>query len=86
MIRSIDFVSAEAKTQAQTQALGALMNGFTDEMAKELMGAIQSGKIEKWDDPESTEKLHEKLLGSLKTANWVEVAGLAMLIWNLGQK
>ena len=77
MIRAIDYVSEEAKTQAQTQALGALMNSFTDEMAKGLMAAVQSGQIKEWDDPESFEELQNKLLESLKAANWTEVAAFS---------
>jgi len=85
MIRSINYVPEEAKKQAETQALGALMNKFTDEMAGKLMSGVAEGKTG-WDDPDGFEKLQAQLLENLKLADWVDVACLAMLIWNLGQK
>ena len=60
------------------------MNSFTDEMVKELMAKVQLEKIKGWDDPESFEELQKELLECLRNADWVNVAGLAMLIWNLG--
>lgn len=85
MIRAINFVSEEAKKQAETQALGSLMNAFTDKIVEKLIDGVSEGKSG-WDDPESADRLHNQLLENLKKADWVDVAALSMILWNLEQK
>jgi hypothetical protein len=84
MIRAINYVPEEAKKQAETQALGSLMNVFTEKMVQRLMEGVSKGKTG-WDAPESMEKLRESLLVNLKAADWVDVATIAMMLWNLEQ-
>ena len=84
MIKSINYVPEEAKKQAETQALGSLMNAFTEKMVQRLMEGVAKGKTG-WDSPDSAERLRECLLVNLKAADWVDVANIAMMLWNLEQ-
>lgn len=86
MIKSINFVTEEAKKKAEVEALGQLINVFSEEVAQSLMAKIHEGKIKNWDDPVSFEDIQGQMLESIKAADWVSVSALVMLIWNQGQQ
>lgn len=85
MIRSINYVSDEAKQKAEQEALGYLMDVFTSKMVDRLMDGVSKGKTG-WDDPGYFENLQQQLLENIKSSDWVDVANIAMMIWNIEQK
>ena len=85
MIKSSDFISDEAKQKAQLEAIGALMNSFTDAMFHKLTDKVISG-YKGWDNPNILETLKSKLADNINDQDWVDVANIAMFLWNLKQK
>jgi len=85
MIKSINYISDQAKKEAELQALGELMNIFTDEMLKKLIYNVEKGKSG-WDSPEIIESLKNQLSNNINNQDWVDVANISMMLWNLKQK
>ena len=88
MIRAVNFISDTAKREAEQQAIGALMNAFTDEMLHKLIDGLIMSNYGGWDNgtPESIESLKSKLADSINNQDWSDVANIAMFLWNLKQK
>ena len=82
MIKSTDFVSDEAKQKAQAEALGALLDVFAKEIGSKIFTKLQAGYIG-WDDPTKVSELKRKLLTNFEKGDMVDVAALAMFLWNL---
>jgi len=84
-IKSTDFVSDEAKRKAQTDALGALLDVFVKEVGAKIFTKLQDGYMG-WDDPKNRDLLRRKLLTNFEKDDMVDVAALAMFLWNLNDK
>lgn len=82
MIKSTDFVTEEAKQKAQTDALGALLDAFVKEMGAKIFQKLQEGQTG-WDEVTNTNNLRKKLLTNFEKGDMVDVAALAMFVWNL---
>jgi hypothetical protein len=87
MIRAVNYISETAKREAEQQAIGALMNAFTDGMVHELTSKLDTSYAG-WDNgtTESVETLKSRLADSINNQDWVDVANIAMFLWNLRQK
>jgi hypothetical protein len=84
MIKSTDFVSAEAKKAAQAEALGALLDTFAKEVGAKIFTKMEEGYVG-WDDPQKVNELRKKLLTNFEKGDMVDVAALAMFLWNLNE-
>lgn len=84
MIKSTDFVTEEAKKAAQQEALGVLLDAFVKEMGGKIFTKIEEGYTG-WDNPEKVQDLRRKLLTNFEKGDMVDVAALAMFLWNLSQ-
>lgn len=82
MIKSTDFVSEEAKNKAQAEALGALLDVFVKEVGSKIFTKLQEG-YSGWDDPANANVMRKKLLTNFENGDMVDVAALAMFLWNL---
>ena len=84
MIKSTDFVSEEAKKNAETEALGALLDAFAKEIGGKIFTKMEAG-YSGWDDLQTANHLRKKLLTNFENNDMVDVAALAMFLWNLQQ-
>lgn len=82
MIKSTDFVSEEAKKAAEADALGALLDMFVKEMGTKIFTKLQEGYVG-WDDLGNANILRKKLLTNFENGDMIDVAALAMFLWNL---
>ena len=85
MIKTTDFISDEAKTAAEQTALGTLLDAFAKEVGQKIFLQMQKG-YQGWDKPETIESMRQKLLTNLERGDMVDVAALAMFLWNLQQR
>lgn len=85
MIKTNNFISDEAKKDAETKAIGVLMNLFTDKMVEKLRKNLEKGKSG-WDDPSISDVLKTQLSDNINDADWVDVAVISMFLWNLNQR
>jgi hypothetical protein len=85
MIKATDYLSPEAKMAAEQTALGNLLDAFTKEVGQKLLKKIGEGYTG-WDNPQLELIMREKLLANLEKQDMVDVAALAMMLWNLHQK
>ena len=81
MIKTTDFVSEQAKVAAEQEALGALLDAFAKEIGAKIFEKMQAGK-KGWDDPKNITELQQRLLTNLEKGDMVDVAALAMFLWN----
>ncbi len=84
-INSTDFVTNEAKKAAQQEALGALLDAFVKEMGGKIFQKMEEGYVG-WDDVSQIKLMKEKLLTNLENGDMVDVAALAMFLWNLNEE
>jgi hypothetical protein len=84
MIKSTDFVTQEAKVAAQAEALGALLDAFAKQMGAKIFTKLEEGYMG-WDNPSKVNDLRKKLLTNFEKGDMVDVATLAMFLWNLSQ-
>ena len=81
MIKSTDFVSEEAKKAAQADALGALLDAFAKQVGAKIFMKLEAG-YQGWDDPKNIDMMRRKLLTNFEKGDMVDVAALAMFLWN----
>jgi len=85
MIKATDFISDDAKKEAEQQALGMLLDAFAKEIGGKVFQKLENG-YSGWDNPEMLDNLKKKLLENYQRGDMVDVAALAMMLWNLQQK
>lgn len=85
MIKSTDFVSVEAKKAAQAEALGVLLDAFAKEVGAKIFTKLEEGYTG-WDDPQKVNEFRKKLLTNFEKGDMVDVAALAMFLWNLNEQ
>jgi hypothetical protein len=85
MIKTTDFISDDAKKEAEQIALGTLLDTFAKEMGQKIFLQMQKG-YQGWDKSEMIETLKQKLLTNFEKGDMVDVSILAMFLWNLQQK
>lgn len=85
MIKSTDYITDEAKKEAQQDALGALLDAFVKEMGGKIFQKMEAGYFG-WDDERNLTMLQQKLADNMNKNDMVDVAALAMMIWNLQQR
>ena len=85
MIKSTDFITESARKEAEQLALAQLLSSFTDAMASKVMQKVEKGYVG-WDQPQIASVLEQKLTENLQKGDMIDVANLAMMLWNLQQK
>jgi argininosuccinate synthase len=85
MIKATDFISKEAKQAAETEALGAVLDVFAKEIGGKIFIKLEKGYFG-WDDPANLNEIRKRLLTNFEKGDMVDVAALAMFIWNLQNK
>lgn len=84
MIKATDFISDEAKKEAEQVAIAQLTGTFSEEIAKSILGNME--KFKGWDSEQVVENLKHNLLERYQTGDMIGVATYSMLLWNLQQK
>ena len=86
MIKSDDYITNEIRQAAEQEALASLMNVFSETMFKKILMKRQQG-YHAWDKktPDMIELLKTRLQENLNRGDWVDVANLAMFLWNMQQ-
>ena len=86
MIKSDNYITSEIRRAAEQEALANLMNLFTEAMFEKIMNKMRSG-YGGWDSrsPEVVESIKSKLAENINDGDWVDVANLAMMLWNIQQ-
>ena len=86
MIKSSNYITEEVRKAAEQEALATLMNSFTEAMFEKIMFKTNLG-YKGWDisDPVMIELLQTRLRDNLTRGDWVDVACLSMLLWNMQQ-
>ena len=84
MIKSTDFISDEAKKEAEQVAIANLANAFSEEMVKRIFGEME--KFKGWDTEGAKETLHQRIGECVNAGDMVGLAAHAMFLWNLQQK
>lgn len=85
MIKSTDFIKEEAKRNAETEALGTLLDVFAKEVGAKIFEKLQKG-YSGWDDSLNEEEIKRRLLTNYHKGDMVDVAACAMFLWNLKDK
>lgn len=85
MIKTADFISKEAKQAAETEALGAVLDAFAKEVGGKIFTKLEQGYFG-WDDSVNLNEIRKRLLTNFEKGDMVDVAALAMFIWNLQNK
>lgn len=84
MIKSTDYIPDDARKEAEQSALAELLGIFSKEMAQKVMLKLESG-YSGWDNPTVEATMRQKLEKNLQENDMVDVAVLAMMLWNLKQ-
>lgn len=84
MIKSTDFITKEARRTAEQEALGAVLDAFAKEVGAKIFTKLEGGYFG-WDDPANLNEIRKRLLTNLEKGDMVDVAALAMFLWNLQQ-
>lgn len=72
----------EGSILPETMALSKLIKVFSDEMERKLHRKLMQG-YSGWDDENMKEYLKESIKNHVEKGDWVDVANLAAMLWNL---
>lgn len=86
MIRSDSYITPEVRKAAEQEALATLMSSFTEAMFNKLVAKMSQG-YGGWDSrsTEVVESIKAKLADNINDGDWIDVANLAMMLWNIQQ-
>jgi len=86
MIKSENYITEEVRKAAEQEALATLMSSFTEAMFEKLMAKMNAG-YHGWDikDPVMIELLKNRLADNVNRGDWIDVANVSMLLWNMQQ-
>jgi len=86
MINTTQYIPKEALQAAEREALGMLMNQFTNQMFAKVVNKMENGYTG-WDQlsPEIIATMKSKLSANIEKEDWADVANLAMFLWNFKQ-
>lgn len=78
----LDYLVSDDYEQMEKEALDVLLEKGADEMGARLYDKVEMG-WSGWDLPENKELLKQKLLENYREEDWIDVANLALFLWNL---
>lgn len=86
MIKSENYITDEIRQAAEKEALASLMSLFSEKMFEKIIAKMEMG-YSGWDKnvPPVIEMLKSKLADNINSGDWVDVANISMMLWNMTQ-
>ena len=86
MIKSKNYITEEVRIAAEQEAFARLVSDFSEVMFEKFVAKLKQG-YNGWDrnTPDIIESITTRLGKNIEKGDWVDVANLAMFLWNMEQ-